>query len=192
MVVRGIFTSRDSEQNWFYQNGTNQLFPEQYECFASLIPAVERNDLLMAYHRRLTDVTLPYATRVELAHAWLKYENILSYFYISPDGLEASKDDDASALQFALIEAHYFVHGAFLSYERELIDGAGSVLQQHSIPGTIINGRYDLCCPPKNAYELKKVWKSADLVFVSDAGHSVSHSGITDQLIRALIKYEKL
>jgi proline iminopeptidase len=53
------------------------------------------------------------------------------------------------------------------------------------IPGVIVQGRYDLVCPMKSAWELAQAWPTAELHIIPDAGHSVLETGITDALVRA-------
>lgn len=54
LVLRGIFTCRRSEVDWFYQGpGAGYLFPEDWEAFQEAMPDSERGDLLTAYSRRV-------------------------------------------------------------------------------------------------------------------------------------------
>ena len=54
LVLRGIFTVRSAEIRWFYQEGASFLFPDRWEEYLAPIPEAERDDLVQAYHRRLT------------------------------------------------------------------------------------------------------------------------------------------
>ena len=55
LVLRGIFTFRQSELDWLYHYGASEIFPDKWEEFLAPIPEAERGDLVAAYHRRLTD-----------------------------------------------------------------------------------------------------------------------------------------
>lgn len=40
LILRGIFTIRDEEIGWFYQNGASFIFPEAWERYLEPIPEV--------------------------------------------------------------------------------------------------------------------------------------------------------
>ncbi len=94
----------------------------------------------------------------------------------------AKFDSDAAALAIARIEAHYFVHKAFLGPD-ELLKGVSRI---RHLPCTIVQGRYDVVCPPVTALALARAWPSAELVIVPDAGHSVREPGIARELVAAV------
>jgi proline iminopeptidase len=52
-------------------------------------------------------------------------------------------------------------------------------------PAIIVQGRYDMICPPATADALARAWPKARLVMVPDAGHSVVEPGIRSALIAA-------
>ncbi|MEL6756445.1 MAG: prolyl aminopeptidase, partial [Pseudomonadota bacterium] len=54
LILRGIFLLTEAEIRWFYQEGASRLFPDAYDRYTAPIPADERDDLLHAFHRRLT------------------------------------------------------------------------------------------------------------------------------------------
>ncbi|MEO8136030.1 MAG: prolyl aminopeptidase, partial [Betaproteobacteria bacterium] len=177
-VLRGIFLGRQAELDWF-MHGMGQFFPEARNRFVGALPPEERGDLLGNYHRRLTDEDP--AVHLPAAHAWSTYEGACSTLAPNPE-LIAHFDDDAAALALARIEAHYFVHRIFLPQ--------GSLLQDlapiRHLPCSIIQGRYDVVCPPVSAFELKAAWPDAELIIVPDAGHSAWEPGITSALVGAL------
>jgi proline iminopeptidase len=94
----------------------------------------------------------------------------------------AKFDTDSAALAIARIEAHYFVHHGFLR-EGELLEGVPRI---RHLPCTIVQGRYDIVCPPVTAEALARAWPTAEYVVVPDAGHSVREPGITRELIAAV------
>jgi len=187
LVLRGIFTLRRSELLFFYQEGSSWLFPDAWEKFLAPIPEVERGDLMSAYHRRLTGSDEK--VKQECATAWSVWEMTTSRLYVDPDYVARAADDDAFALAFARIECHYFVHGGFFKEDEQLIKGASRLA---SIPMTIVQGRYDLVCPMKTAWDLHKALPSSELVIVPDAGHSAKEPGIVDALVSACDKYKYL
>jgi proline iminopeptidase len=178
MVLRGIFLASADEIDWF-MHGMRKLFPEAWDRFSGFLPSDERNDLLANYHRRLTDPDP--AVHGPAAAAWDAYESDCSTLLPRSDGPPAF-ESDAIALAIARIEAHYFVHDGFLA-DGELL---GNLHRIEHLPCTIVQGRYDVVCPPVTALALARAWPSAELVIVPDAGHSVREPGIARELVAAV------
>lgn len=178
LVLRGVFLASAAEIDWF-MNGMGRIFPEAHERFASFLPADERDDLLAGYHRRLTDPDP--AVHGPAAAAWDAYESDCSTLLPRAEGSPAF-ENAAVALAIARIEAHYFVHNGFLA-DGELLGNAHRI--EH-LPCTIVQGRYDVICPPVTAHALARAWPSAELVMVPGAGHSVREPGIARALVAAV------
>jgi proline iminopeptidase len=179
MVLRGIFTFSKNEMDWFYRDGTRVLFPDAYQEFLAPIPADEHDDIIAAYHKRL--VGDDEAERATAAKAWSKYE--YSVATLLPNEALIAKCDDADfVLAFARLEAHYFVNNGFFEPVTKLLDDIGKI---NGIPGVIVQGRYDVICPPQNAWRLHKAWPESKLVFVPASGHSAYEPGIVDALVSA-------
>jgi len=178
LVLRGIFLARRVELDWF-MHGMRMVFPEAWRAFAEFLPASERGDLLGSYYRRLTHADP--AVHLPAAAAWDRYEGACSKLLPPPEGL-ASPASDPSTLAIARIEAHYFVHRAFLA-ENELLANVGRI---RHLPCSIVQGRYDIICPPITADLLARAWPEAEYIVVPDAGHSVREPGIARELVAAV------
>jgi len=179
LVLRGIFLLRKAELEWFYQRGASLLFPEQWESFLAPIPEAERDDLLRAYHRRLTSAERK--IQLEAARAWSVWEGATSF--LLPDPEQTKQFETASfALALARVETHYFVNAGFFDSETQLLDGIDRI---RHIPAVIVQGRYDVVCPLQSAWELSTRWPEAGFRVVSDAGHSAYEPGITHELVTA-------
>lgn len=180
LVLRGIFTLRRSEIDWFYQEGASQLFPDVWEEYLSVIPESERDDLVAAYHRRLFDADP--VVHVPAGVAWTVWEH--STIRLIPDAaaIAAARTDTAMAVAFARIENHYFSNGGWME-DGQLIRDAAEKLA--GIPGVIVQGRYDACTPPTTAWDLHRAWPDASFEMIPDAGHAASEPGIVDALVRA-------
>jgi len=185
LVLRGIFLLRKEEIDWFYQEGASWIFPDAWESFLAPIPAHERDDLLRAYYTRLTSSDA--SVRLEAAKAWSVWEGRTSCLFPNED-LIARTAGDEFALAFARIECHYFTNGGWLDGGRHLLAPA-NIAKIQSIPGVIVQGRYDVVCPAKSAWDLHKAWPEADLRIVADAGHAASEPGIVHQLVSATDKF---
>ena len=178
LVVRGIFLCRDEEIRWFYQEGANWAFPDYWQDFLAPIAPEERDDLLAAYHHRLTGANE--VARMAAAKAWSIWEGRTATLLANPD-IRAHFSDPHLALSLARIECHYFVNHAFLRLG-QLIEDAHRLA---AIPGVIIQGRYDLICPMRSAWELHEAWPEAELRVIPDAGHSAFEPGIRSALVEA-------
>jgi len=183
LVLRGIFLARPAELDWF-MHGMRNTFPEAWRAFSEFLPAAERGDLLGNYYRRLTDPDP--AVHMPAAHAWDRYEGACSTL-LPPANGAPKFDTDASALAIARIEAHYFVHRAFLASD-ELLANLGRI---RHLPCTIVQGRYDIVCPPVTADTLARAWPEAEYIVVPDAGHSVREPGIARALVAAVKRMQK-
>jgi proline iminopeptidase len=177
-VLRGIFLCRTSEIDWFLY-GIRTVFPDVWDRFVDIIPANERGDLLTAYSKRLNDPDP--AVHLPAARAWSRYEGACSTLLPSADTMSYFSGDHV-ALGLARIEAHYFVHRGFMP-ERQLLDQVAHI---RDVPAVIVQGRYDMVCPPLTAYELHRAWPQAEYQLVPDAGHSAWEPGIRARLVGAM------
>lgn len=184
LIVRGIFTMRRAELLWYYQEGASWLFPDLWEEYLAPIPVDERGDLMNAYHRRLTGDDE--VAKLEAARAWSRWEG--RTITLRPNQTLADHFSDGHfALAFARIENHYFVNAGFVD-EGQLLRDAYRLA---NIPGVIVQGRYDIATPVRTAWDLAKVWPSAKLEIVPDAGHAYDEPGILQALIAATDQFAK-
>ena len=182
LIVRGIFTLRKEELRWFYQEGASWLFPDYWEDYVAPIPPEERNDLIAAYHKRLTGDDRE--AQINAARAWSQWEGRTITLY--PDQSNTQNYiADHFALAFARIENHYFTHAGFMQ-DNQLLNNAHLL---KDIPGVIIQGRYDCCTPAKTAWDLHKAWPQAEFHIVPDAGHAFNEPGILKLLLEATDRY---
>ena len=183
LVLRGIFLMRRKEVLWYYQDGANWLFPDEWETFQAPIPAAERGDMVGAYYKRLTGKDE--AERLRCAKTWSVWEGSTISLMPNPERV-ARFAGDQFALAFARIECHYFINGAFLREDDQLLKNVGRI---RKIPGVMVQGRYDMATPPLSAWDLKRAWPEADLKLIPDAGHAYAEPGILNALIEATDKF---
>ena len=179
LVLRGIFLLRQQELHWFYQHGASELFPERWREFIEPIAEAERGDLLGAYHRGLNSADPE--LRKRLARSWSVWEGATSSLLADPERERDFAADDF-AIALARIETHYFVNKGFFEAEDQLLRDIDRI---RKIPAVIVQGRYDVVCPPVTALDLAECWPEADLRIVPDAGHSAFEPGIATELIAA-------
>ena len=187
LVLRGIFLVRRWELEWFYQDpgGAAALFPDLWAQYLAPLSVEERKDCIRSYYRRLTSEDSK--TLLEAARAWSIWESALSYMKLNKNYVKRAGDADFAAA-FARIECHYFTNGAFLERESQLLDDVGKI---RHIPATIVQGRFDVVCPMRSAWDLHKAWPEADLRIVPDAGHSAFEAGISRELIAATDRFAR-
>jgi proline iminopeptidase len=179
LVLRGIFMMRDKELQWFYQYGASEIYPEAWQRFINEIEESERSDLINAYRKIFNGNDEE--KKLSAAKAWSKWEGSASFITHNPNGDKDSINAEF-ALAFALIENHYFVNNGFLDYENQLLDNIDLI---RHIPAVIIQGRYDVVCPPTTAFELSSKWPEADLKIAPFSGHSAFEKETTKLLIEA-------
>jgi proline iminopeptidase len=182
LVLRGIFTFRQSELDWLYQYGASEIFPDKWGEFLAPIPEAERADIVAAYLRRLTGDDE--AAKLEAAKAWSKWEAETVTLLPDPHVIEEHTSDDF-AIAIARIENHYMVNKGWLE-EGQLLANAGRL---KGIPGVIVQGRYDMCTPPVSAWDLKQAWPEVELNIIPDGGHLFTEPGVLDGLIRAADRF---
>ncbi|MGK7905096.1 MAG: prolyl aminopeptidase [Hormoscilla sp.] len=183
LILRGIFMVRQQEIRWFYQEGASNIFPDPWEEYLKPIPVAERDDLVAAYYRRLTSPDAQ--VRLEAARAWSIWEASTSKLIQDPK-LMQSFGQDRFAEAFARIECHYFINKCFFDRDDQLLHNIDRI---RHIPGVIVQGRYDVVCPMRSAWDLHRAWPEAELVVVPDAGHSMSEPGIRSALVTATDRF---
>ena len=186
LILRGIFLCRPSEIKWFYQEGASQIFPDVWDEYLKVIPENEQHDLVAAYHKRLTHENRD--IRLQAAKAWSKWEAATSRLYMDPNAVDEFEDPDF-ALSFARIECHYFTNNAFFKTNNWLLENVDKI---RHIPGFIVQGRYDVVCPARSAWDLHKAWPEAKFNIIADSGHAASEPGTRSALIRAADEFRAL
>lgn len=179
LVLRAVFLGTRREVEWAFIRGPQIFRPELFEAFRDWLPQDERDDCLDAYVRRLTNPDP--AVHTPAAHIWHAYERILSELRPGNPGLPPPAVSQGLP-PTPILEAHYIAHDFFLE-DRALLDGASRLA---GIPGRIVQGRYDLLCPPVTAAALAAAWPGCRLEIIEAAGHAMSEPGVMTALQRAI------
>ncbi len=183
LILRGIFTLRKTELDWYYQGGAAAIFPDEWEKFLAPIPAPEQDNLIAAYYHQLTSKDLE-VQRVA-ARAWSIWEGSTINLLQRPGQIE-SFASEAFSIAFSRIECHYFINGGFFEEDGFLINNVDKI---RHIPTIIIQGRYDVCTPMTTAWDLHQAFPEAEFSIVPDAGHMFDEPGIADQLVVATDRF---
>ncbi|MBC7405087.1 MAG: prolyl aminopeptidase [Cytophaga sp.] len=181
-VLRGIFLCTKAEVEWFV-DGIKNFYPEVHQRFAEGVPEEERGDLLTAYVARLFGDDP--AICLEAARNWSRYEGSCLFLEPQADAIEQF-ESDVVALGLGRLEAHYMLNAAFME-EDQLIKNIGLI---RHLPAVIVQGRYDVICPPVSAYRLHQAWPQAKFHMIKDAGHAAMEPGIAAELVRATEQFK--
>eukprot|EP00818_Percolomonas_sp_WS_P009782 CAMPEP_0117450238 /NCGR_PEP_ID=MMETSP0759-20121206/8362_1 /TAXON_ID=63605 /ORGANISM="Percolomonas cosmopolitus, Strain WS" /LENGTH=333 /DNA_ID=CAMNT_0005242747 /DNA_START=183 /DNA_END=1184 /DNA_ORIENTATION=+ len=192
IVLRGVFTLRRSELEFFYQGpGTNFYFPDAWEKFVAPIPETQRADMMGAYYRYLTGDDEK--KKIECAKAWSVWEMSTSRLFVDAKYIARAAEDNEEAHKFALafarIECHYFVNAGFWEVDDQLIRNADRL---KNIPTEIVCGRYDSVCPLKTSWDLHKAMPHSNLTICPSSGHSAKEGEIVHSLVTATDKLKNL
>ncbi len=178
LVLRAVFLGTPEEVRWAFVEGPKLFRPELYADFVGLLSDGERADPLQAYLDRLADPDN--AVHGPAARAWNTYERVLSK--LAPTQTRLAPDAEGRLPPTPFIEAHYIRNDFFLEPGQLLRDAN----RLEGIAGTIVQGRYDLLCPPKNAIALSEVWPGCRLQVMDNAGHCMSEPGVADAMAEAV------
>lgn len=184
LILRGIFLSRQSELDWFLHD-VQHFFPEAWEKLLTYLPENERHDPLSAFAQRVfsDDPTISEPAAIH----WNAFEgSIMTLLPVAVTGEHAINAQ--VELARARVQIHYIKHQCFVG-DRNLLAEAASTLQH--IPTVIVQGRYDMVCPPLTAHELHQAMPHAELHMVPDAGHSGMEPGTRSALIAATEKFKQ-
>jgi proline iminopeptidase len=163
------------ELDWFYAGGAGRFWPVQWKAFCDMIPSDERGDLIAAYHKRLFCADETEQTR--FARAWAGWESALA---VLDPGDARGGPGGQYARAFARLENHYFINGGFLDHDGHVLAKMDTIA---ALPGHIVQGRYDMVCPPHTAFALHDAWPGSQLHPIATAGHALSEPGITARLV---------
>lgn len=181
LILRALFLGTKPEVEWAFRDGPKRFHPDLYAAFVKQLPIAERVDALKSYIKRLTHPS--YSVHYPAALVWNAYERALSKLVCQIPDFDMIKKTETRLPPTPLFEAHYIAHDFFMRPNQILEEAC----RLASIPGIIVQSRYDFLCPPCKAYELAKIWKDCDLQIIEDAGHAITEKGVFDAVKCALV-----
>jgi proline iminopeptidase len=187
LILRGIFLSRQSELDWFLGDVAH-FYPEVWHRLISYLPINERNDVLTAYGNRIFNDSA--TINIEAAKRWNAFESAIMRLIPNEVAGQDESTDEQNAIEVARarVQIHYIKNQCFI--DGNAILSSASTLKD--IPTIIVQGRYDMVCPPKSAWELSQAMPHAEFYVVQDAGHSAMEAGVTSALVAATEKFKAL
>ena len=181
LVLRATFLGTRREVETAFTATLSQFYPALRDDFLSVLGAEERSRPVEAYWRRILDADV--AVHGPAARAWHDTERILSEHKPARTRLDLSSLNSTQpppATPF--MEAHYFANDCFMAPD-QLLSNAGRLAGIH---GIIIQGRYDLLCPPETSQALSKAWPDSEVRIVEEAGHSLYDPGVRYAVMKAI------
>lgn len=182
LVLRAVFLGTGPELDWAFGTGLHQFHPALHQDFLGFLPEPERGDPLPNYYRRILDPDP--AIHLPAALAWHDTERILSE--VAPSHTRLAITADRPRPNSPFVEAHYFRNDCFLA-PGALLDQADRLA---GIPGVIVQGRYDLLCPPATSHALTGRWPDAQVCTVEMSGHSLSHPAVHQAVKQAIAAFD--
>jgi len=181
LVLRATFLGTRQELEGAFLDALPRFYPDLSADFMGLLPAEERHQPLQAYWRRILDPDPE--LHGPAARAWHDTERILSEHAPGRVRLEVATANPSRTLPATpFMEAHYFYNDCFMKPGQLL----GEAAKLNQIPGIIVQGRYDLLCPPATAHALQAVWPASEVRLVERAGHSLYDAGVRDAVMKAI------
>ena len=175
LIVRGVFFGTPEENRWLWQEGLSRFNPEAYERYRALVPVEQQDQILSTYYQMMTSGDADLRNRA--SYEMMRWEE--AGFTIQDHEVPVMTED--FAWHQGLLEAHYCVHNCFI--EDRPIANHLSVLT--GMPVYIVNGHYDLLCPPAKAYQLHRALPESHLAVVDRAGHASKEPAMVNALVSA-------
>jgi proline iminopeptidase len=183
LILRGVFLSSRIELDWFLHD-VRHFCPEAWEKLLSFLEPAERSDHLNAYAKRIFSNDA--AINLPAAISWNAYES--SMLSLRPNTSSGSPVADDIQVARARVQLHYILHECFIG-QRDILKEVTALAH---IPTVIIQGRYDLVCPPLTAWRLSQAMPHAEFHMIADAGHSAMEAGTTSALVAATEQFKTL
>src|SRR6266480_5127859 len=181
IVLRATFLGTRAELQSAFLEALPRFYPSLSGDFLQVLPPAERAQPLDAYWRRILDPDP--AVHGPAARAWHDTERILSEHTAGRIRLDPAAPNSSRALPATpFMEAHYFQNDCFMRPDQLLAEAR----RLEKIPGIIVQGRYDLLCPPATSQALSAVWPGSEVRFVEGAGHSLYDPGVRDAVMKAI------
>ncbi|QOZ27705.1 prolyl aminopeptidase [Bradyrhizobium sp. CCBAU 51753] len=179
LVLRATFLGTREELDGAFLHTLPRFYPALYQDFLKLLPENERAAPLAAYYRRILDPNID--VNAPAARAWHDTERALSEHTPKQTRLDFQKTSGVLP-STPYMEAHYFANDCFMR-PNQLMEDAGKLA---GIPGILVQGRYDLLCPPATSHALAARWPGSEVRIVDGAGHILYDPGIRNAVMKAI------
>ncbi len=167
MVLHGIFTGSQVEIDWLDKGLFQTFYPEIWNHYLKATPAEHHKNPTAYHYKRIMGKDEEAARQSGLAYERLEVNVMTLEGYRIP--VDAT-DYDPSGIR---MEMHYTANRCFMP-DRYILDNASKL----QMPVWLVQGRYDMVCPPATAYELYKQLPNGELIWTIN-GHRPDHEALT-------------
>ena len=164
MVLRGIYLATKEEDKHYTEGGIALFFPEVWDRFSKLVPKHRRKDAITFFDEQIQSKNR--AVKDKYTFEWSFYELCIARLNLDTAKVRKEMQKDPFYKSMSPLETHYISNKCFLP-DNFILNNAGKI---RNMPVSLINGRYDMICPPISAYRLHKVLPKSKLTFTI-AGH---------------------
>ena len=183
LVLRGIFTLRRFELDWYYQHGVSEMFPDKWERFLAPIPEAERGDLMAAYRKP------PDQRRPRRAARGRPGVEPLG----RRDDHAAARSADQRPVRRGRLRARLRPHREPLLRPCRLAGGGPAAARRRqarrTFPASSSRAATTCACPADTPGSCTRPGRRRSSTSIEGAGHAYSEPGILDQLIRATDRF---
>jgi proline iminopeptidase len=163
LVIGGVFTGSFAEIAWLDQGLFQTFFPDAWQDYLSKTP-IAHHDKPTAYHfKTVLEGTPEEQKKSAYAYGCLEGAVMQLDDRTTPDIFE---DYDPADMR---IEMYYMQNNCFLP-DKYVFDNASKL----TMPVYIVQGRYDMVCPPEAAYKLHILLPNSELYWAL-SGHKTEH-----------------
>jgi len=181
LILRGVFLGRQQDLDWLYRAGASRFFPEAWQNFTAPVGDHIGSDLIEDYYQLLRGENE--LAVVSAAKEWALWETSNASFRPSASA-KTYYTGTHTAVAMARISTHFFRQQCFLQ-PNQILANADRLA---GIPGFIVHGRYDMICPPDQAWALAQLWPEGELDLIREGGHSGFDGALLDALVGATQK----
>ena len=159
LVIGGVYTGTKTETDYIVSGGFRNHFPDVWDAFVARTPDKHKSNP-GEYHLNQAFEANGEAAKKSV-YAFSELEGSL----LSLDDRRTPQDYEEFDPEAMRIELHYLKNDCFLP-DDYIINHADKL----NVPVWIVQGRYDMVCPPLTAYELNKRLPKSTLIWTV-AGH---------------------
>lgn len=184
LILRGTFLARQSDMDWFLNDGVGRIYPEQWQRLHKSVPMQGRANLLQGLYDAI--VGEDEIARRRVAKEWEAWGGQVALGSDFNPGFEGQHEHvTEKTVRQAAMELHYAGNRYFIE-ENRILDNCKRL---HDIPIAIIHGRHDLVCPIEAAMKLHLALPDAEYIILPNAGHVAQGEDMIDALVSAADKF---
>ncbi len=173
MVLNGIFTGSQAEIDWLDKGQFRTFYPEVWEGYLASTPSSHHKDPGAYHYEKIIGDDAVKARSSGLAYDTLEV-GVMSLNDSYTDGDPETYDPTGVRLEM------YFMHNGCFMPDRYIFENATKL----TMPVWLVQGRYDMVCPPNTAHELSQKLPNSKLVWTI-SGHAGEHE--TQSVIRTAL-----